>query len=253
MKIKYFTETIYNELYQGIEKNKDHYSADENNDWLADIIGGRKGCKESRLDIVLPSLNSEDDEYTNVIAIHSAFVDKITPKQASNPYLWAYLTHTVYWRYASERWIQNVDLSEKTIKQRFFCNTAEGNRIGFIRNAISRLWWIGYLSYQEEKKATNPYELTKLLTSHSDICQSIIERNFSMNKSITLGILSAIKEINDDKRLANVGVGKENGEYEWRDLCKYINRIGAVTLLDALTKDDIKELAYNYILSQRRS
>ena len=43
----------------------------------------------------------------------------------------------------------------------------------------------------------------------------------------------------------------EGAAYEWRDLCKYINRYGAVSVLDALTSEEIKEISYNYILSQR--
>ena len=141
-------------------------------------------------------------------------------------------------------------LFRSTVKQRYFCNTEDGNRIGFLRNAISRLWWIGYLSYQDGRR--NPYELTKLLTSHSDICQSIIERNFSMNRNVTIGILDAILEINNDPKLRDVGLQEKGStKYEWRDLCKYINRYGAVTLLDSLSSDDIKELSYKYILKQR--
>ena len=97
-----------------------------------------------------------------------------------------------------------------------------------------------------------PYELTQILFSHSDICQSVIERNFSMNKEITIGILSAIKDINDDPRIPDVGISKVTGEYEWRDLCKYINRYGAVTILDVLDRNTVHDLAYDYIMTKRK-
>ena len=79
----------------------------------------------------------------------------------------------------------------------------------------------------------------------------IVERNFSMNRNICYGILQAIKQINDDPSLDNVGKLSSTGEYEWRGLCKYLNRFGAVTLLDTLSCDEIKELSYNYLLNQR--
>ena len=72
-----------------------------------------------------------------------------------------------------------------------------------------------------------------------------------MNRNICYGILRAIKEINDDPKLEDVGKLESTGEYEWRGLCKYLNRYGAVTLLDALTSDEIKEISYNYLIKQR--
>ena len=110
---------------------------------------------------------------------------------------------------------------------------------------------MGYLTYQEDHPS-NPFELTKLLVSNTDLCQSIIERNFSMNRNITIVILKAILLINQTEK-REVGVSHIEGEvYEWRDLCKYINRYGAVSILDALTSDEIKDIAYNYILGQRK-
>ncbi len=248
MRIKYFSESAYFDLYDNIPNNLNAYLSVDNK-WIKDFFGDREYSKESRIDSTLPTLDATCDDYANVTTLYDLFKDKLTPKQASNPYLWAYLTHIVYWEYASKRWGAEK-MSIETVKQRYFCNTEDGNRIGFLRNAISRLWWIGYLSYQDGRR--NPYELTKLLTSHSDICQSIIERNFSMNRNVTIGILDAILEINNDPKLRDVGLQeKGSNKYEWRDLCKYINRYGAVTLLDSLSSDDIKELSYKYILKQR--
>ncbi len=249
MKLKYFTETAYNDLFDSISLNMSLYQH-EGNGWISKKFGDTKYFKESRIDVSLPSLDVAAGEFANAIAIHNAFKDRITPKQASNPYLWTYLSHCEYWDYTFKRWSKE-DMSVDTVKQRFFCGPEEGNRIGFLRNSISRLWWAGYLTYQDDKPAA-PYELTQLLFSHSDICQSIIERNYSMNKEIAIGILRAIKEINDDRSLKDVGISEKTGEYEWRDLCKYLNRYGAVTLLDTLSCDDIFELSYKYILEQRK-
>ena len=249
MKIKYFAESSYNDLFDTIEKNKNNYSLNVDGKWVAQFFREKNFCKESRIDVSLPALDVSLGDYANCILVHNAFQDRITPKQASNPYLWTYLTHCEYWDYACARWAKE-ELSIDTIKQRFFCGPEEGNRIGFLRNAISRLWWAGYLTYQEDNPAS-PYELTQLLFSHSDICQSVIERNFSMNKNISIGILRAIKIINDDPKLKDVGLSEKTNEYEWRDLCKYLNRFGAVTLLDTLSKDDICKMSYDYILKQR--
>lgn len=248
MKVKYFVESAYNDLFDTVPNNMDLYS-ESNGDWVIKRFRDQNYYKESRIDVSLPPLDVNNDDYMNVLAIHNTFKDKITPKQASNPYLWTYLTHCEYWEYTAKRW-SKTGMSEKTIKQRFFCGSETGNRIGFLRNAIARLWWFGYLSYQEN--SSSPYKLTKLLLSHSDLCASILERNFSMNKEITIGILSAIQEINDDPSMRDVGAVSNGDDFEWRPLCKYINRYGGVALLDALSRDEIKNLSYEFLMDYRK-
>lgn len=245
MKLKYFSESGYNHLFDSVPKHIDLYSTATNCEWIRKEFGNRPFYKESRIDVVLPTLNPEMEDYVNIIAIYDAFKDSLTPKQASNPYLWSYLAQCEYWDYTFKRWA-GPDMSVDRIKQRYFCYTEKGSRQGFLRNSISRLWWAGYLTYQDDKPS-NPYELTKVLCSNSDIFLQVLERNFSMNKNICMGILAAIKEINDDPKSNNVV------EAEWRNLCKYINRFGAVTLLDALSKDEIKKIAIEYIWGQRRT
>lgn len=250
MKVKYFTEKAYNELFDCIGKNQEQYQSTDGK-WILEAFDEKETAKESLIEVPsLPELNAKDDEFTNVMKIHMAFKNKLNPKQASNPYLWSYLSHCEYWQYTQERW-KSENATEDKIKDRFFCSSAKGNsRIGFLRNSIARLWWIGELTYNED--LPQPYALTQLLLSNSDLCVSIIERNYASNRNITLGILLAIKEINDDPNLRDVGKleGTEK-DYEWRSLCRYLNRYCAVTLLDALDKDDIKELSKEYILSLR--
>ena len=252
MKLNYFPESAYLELFDNIGTNQANYSK-RSNDWVAQIFGDRPYTKESRIDASLPDLTHNDSEYMNVVSFYGAMREKLTPKQASNPYLWAWLTHCHYWKYTHERWSRE-EMSEDMIKQRFFCSfqtkNPEGNRVGFLRNSISRLWWFGYLTYQDDAK--KPYELTELMLSNSDLCQNVMERNFSMNREVTIGILSAIKEINDDPNMRDVGAVNNGDHYEWRPLCKYINRYGGAVLLDTLDRNDIKQLSYDFLINYRK-
>ena len=245
MKLKYFSESGYNHLFDTIEKHAQLYRTSSNCEWITNEFGSKSFYKESRIDAVLPSLDPEMGDFINAVQIYDALKDVLTPKQASNPYLWSYLSHCEYWSYTFRRWAK-PDMSIGVIKEHFFCGTEEGSRAGFLRNSIARLWWSAYLSYQEDKPS-NPYVLTKLLFSNSDLRVSILERNFSMNKNVCIGILSAIKEINDDPSASDVV------EDEWRDLCKYINRFGAVTMLDVLSSEDIMEISMEYIIKQRHT
>ena len=46
-----------------------------------------------------PSLKSYSVKFIQ-LSNYEAFKEKLSPKQASNPFLWAWLTHIQYWKYA---------------------------------------------------------------------------------------------------------------------------------------------------------
>lgn len=271
MRVKYLTDKAYETLMDNIAVDKEKYLQEEL--WLPDYFEGKEFYKESRIDVVPIVLHTDGDKNSsdliNARYVFDAF-GEMTPQQASNPYLWTYLSMVDFWPYSKWRWGKTIDDSQSNedgkngtensgeskrsvnIKQRYLCTQS---RIGLLRNSISRLWWYGYLSYNPDSQS-HKYDLTKLLLSQSDLCQSIVERNFSMNRNITFGILSAIQEINNDPSLRDVGRPENwdgvSNEYEWRNLCKYINRFGAVTLLDSLSTDEVKQMSYDYILNQRK-
>ena len=236
MFIKYFSESAYLELFDNIKSNINKYK-DIDYDWESEF---KNSIKESRIDALLPKLDSNNSDFANAIIIYDALKDKITPKQACNPLLWTYLTHVEYWEYTVNRWGKK-GLSEGGIKDRFFCGTQNGSRAGLLRNSIARLWWTGYLTYCE---TGNPYRLTRVLTSNSDLWVSIIERKFSMNKNIVVGILEAIVDFNDN-------YPQGINYIEWRELTKYINRYGGVSVLDFLHSEDIKEISYRFLVKMR--
>ena len=241
MKLKYFKESGYYELFDSIDNNIDRYTAQDSS-WLNSFFDKTEFAKESSVNAVLPELYGDkfENDLVNVRLIYDSLKDVITPKQASNELLWSYLTHFRYWNYTVSRWSTDK-MTASSIRTRFFCgNTKSGkaDRVGLLRNSISRLFWLGFLSYKEEYR--NKYELTELLLSKSDLCLSIIERNFSMNKTITCGILLGIKKYQEEK-------GTEIVENEWRSLCKYINRYGAVAMLDIMSEEEIKQLSYAYL------
>ena len=193
MKLKYLTEDAYDQLYKGVNKNIDLYKNDE--PILATIFPNGNCAKESSVVVDNFSLceNTFDiqDDLINVKVLYTS-MKKLTPEQASNVYLWTWLSHDVFYSYIKKRWKPSTD---GAIKDRYFCDSYKGSRSGLLRNGISRLWWYGYLTYQEGR--SNPFALTELLLSNSDLCVNLVERNFSMNKNVIVGILGAIKEIND--------------------------------------------------------
>ena len=244
MKLKYFKEKSYNDLYDSITDNLEKYQ-NSSTPWLDTFFNNAEYVRESKINALLPELYSKknEDDIVDVRNLYNALKNEITPKQASNELLWAYLSHTQYWAYTQQRW-KSENKGSEFIKNRFFCgNTKDGkaDRRGLLHNSVSRLYWYGYLTYQEDY--ARKYELTEVLLSRADLCLNIMERNYSMNRCIVKGMLKAIKQYDDI-----CGIEEE----EWRNLCKYINRHGAVTLLDIMSEYEIYELSIKYLMDNSK-
>lgn len=248
MNLIYFTQDAYKTLKKDIEQNKDKYYSSDTS-WLNDYFEQNNISEYMKTSSVkvgnisfqytgddVESKNSDDIQ--NIITFYSEFKDKITPTQASDPCLWTALCHFSYNDYIIKRW--KKDDGTVRLDQRFFAT--EGRASLLYYNAISRLWWSGYLTYDEEKERTNPWELTRILFSAQQIQKDLFDQPFSMNRTVVKGLLRALKRIQEETGNAATPT--------FRKCCdSYINHYGAVTILDALTSDEIEEIAYSYMKS----
>lgn len=217
-----------------MEANKEFYKRDST--WLKEFFDSKEYAVETGIEYpdfqLVSTGNKTEDDFENTKIVFDALGKILTPHQACNKYMWSYLVHEKYWNYATQRWPIE---SGSSIKTRYFCGES---RIPLSLNALSRLWWYGYLTYDEDNP-TDPYHLTKLMTSDTDLCQNLVQHKYAMNKFIALGILDGIKRFVDE--------GGEITLENQRSVIKYINRYGAVTSLDMLSRKEIEELTYNYL------
>lgn len=249
MKLPYFPEPAYDDLFAGIEKNLDHYL--HNDDWLSTFFDGRNFTKESSIEVHKPTLmvmdiGSDDgtkslEDLANVRLIYESF--KLTPWQATNRYLWTYLSHITYKDYVYHRWLTSpTEVPARTVRTRYF---ATGNSNSLFDNAISRLWWYGYISYDEEN-TKDPWHLAKILLMNQTICSDFVDTRYCHNHTIGKGVLLALKEFNGM-------LGPREGITDYfRDFNKYFNRYGAVSSLDFLSPEDIYHIAIEYLTKARK-
>ena len=243
-----FTEEAYDRLLNSISENSEKYASDE--EWLSAFFGGKDDYYlPSSVDLPKFSLYSSSgksddaqntrDDLTNVRILYDAF-HSLTPWQASNKYLWTYLCHAVpeYSAYIRSRWMKNE--RENTIKTRFFVTTADSLRND---NALSRLWWAGYLTYDKSRR--NPYELTEVLLTNQTIWTDVMDTYNCMNRNRMFGVLAAIRDFR-----AVLDENEGISDY-FRECKKYLNHYAAVTTLEFLNEDEIRDLAYNYMMKLR--
>ena len=134
---------------------------------------------------------------------------------------------------------RSTTLGATDIDKRFFAT--EGRSSLLYYNAVSRLWWSGYLTYDEDNKG-NPWHLTEVLFSAQQIQKDLFDQSFSMNRTIVKGLLSALKRIQEERG--------NNATPVFRMCChSYLNHYGAYSILDTLTAEEIEEIAYAYMKS----
>mgnify|MGYP007087028257 FL=1 len=175
----------------------------------------------------------------NAIRIYEAFKESLNPVQASDLRLWAFLAHSVYWNYMTERWAIDTAFEDDTddtgkdkmvsrVGARYFYEASKGK--AFVRQGIARLYWSAYLTY-DESNIENPYELTEYFLSKQDIFAVSTERSLARNKELLLAALKVLKEYGDLKR--NV----------IRQFFLSLNQAGGVIVLDSLSRDSAYDLA----------
>lgn len=248
MLLGYFTEDAFDKLLHDIPANAENYSSDE--DWLPIYFSGSSDYfKMSSVDVnrftpsYIPGRKDDkqksQEDLVNTRLIYDAFKG-LTPLQASNKYMWSYLCHAVpeYREYIRDRWMQEE--RKNTIKSRFFVTTP-GSLLN--DNALSRLWWYGYLTY--DRSSSNPYALTEILFTNQTICTDVMDTFNRMNYDRLRGVLLAIKafkyKISDSEGITDY----------FRECKKYLNHYAAVTTLEFLSSEEIRDLAFNYMMNLR--
>ena len=247
MKLRCLKETAYYALLNNIDNNRNKYDTDKV--WLDEYFNGQPYYDESSVtgssfnfyfasEHLIDKQKSEED-IVNVKIVYSA-LRNLTPAQAINKYLWTYLCHANQdcYSYIKHRW--EIEKNQSSILTRFFVRTP---RDVINDNAIARLWWYGYLTYDKEN-TSNPYHLLNTLLINQTIATDVMDTLNRRNLHRLRGVLKGIKQYLEYK--------EGNSQYlgdRFRECKKYLNRYAAVTSFDFLSSEEICNLTANYMVS----
>ena len=211
---------------------------DGSNDWIPQFFDGRSPFKDTKYEVEDFSLDmSQDDpfltEYENVRRVYTR-LRFLPDSQASDERLWAGLCLGRFYDYVKYRWKIDGHSSKDNIEQHFLFGF--GARRSLTRNAMARLWWIGRLTYDNERE----YELTKFVCENADNIMHILERNTSNNPGIIKPFISAIIDARKQGKTLNTdNIG---------ELSKYLNLLGGTYILDCLPNRIIYDKIYKKAL-----
>ena len=237
MSVRFLSTGALATLRQGIEANRQAYL--DGNAAAAIVPLGPSAIHESRISagepppLIIPE-GSDNHDNQNVRLVHR-WLGRLTPVQASDPRLWACLTHSTYAGYTARRWPIEADSKvADRIRDRYF---VEGEGLASLtRNSLARLWWFGYLTHDTAR--SDPYELTDVLLSLQDIQQAFLERTLGRSRPLLHAALKLWKQ-----RVNQTGPPPAQGRVvqKWARL---IRLHGAVTLLDALPSRQLDTLIW---------
>lgn len=178
--------------------------------------------EEFKFDMSQPKGSESLTDVENVQRVYN-HMKCLSDSQASDERIWVAYTLSEFLEYMNYRWkVTNVDV----IKNRYLFGYSVQRSL--FRNGISRLWWIGRITYDESR--TDPYELTKFLCKNQDYIESVCGRNVFNNPQIGHTTISALY----DAEKAGIKVDRECV----RELVKYVNLLAGTYLIDSLNKDE---------------
>lgn len=232
-KLKFIKLSSLDRLRSNIVPNQKRYMQDES--FLNDYFAGTSWYVESNilmpdtLDLQIPESKGELLDLENTRIVYSA-LKHLTPLQASDHRLWGYFTHVSQWQYMRKRWPVEQYLGKERFKEvmneRYFYLSDRSRAL--LRNGMARLWWYGYCTYDESR--SDPFELTGALLKKLDVAQNFAENAFGRNVDVIKTLLEVVMQHEFYER-APV-----------RDLARYINSIGGVTIIDSIPHDELREL-----------
>lgn len=227
-----------NQLRLNVKTNAKRYFGSKG--WVGEYFGGNDWSLPSSIEIPdgLTLQNPKDDatllDLENTKILYPA-LRHLTPMQAADERLWAYLSHVTFWPYMRARWgvekyKENPRFSDVVLERYFFM--ADRPR-ALVRNGIARLWWYGFTTYDE--KRADPFELTAVLLKNLDVAQSVLERAFSRNRDVAHAVLSVLRQLEQQGT-------PFYDRAKVRDLAKYLVQLGGVTIIDALERPAIEAI-----------
>lgn len=248
MQLAYFTDKACDRLMADIENNREKYLGDEN--WIEAYFEGADDCikrssvsvenfspyfiKEGKLTKKDNEEKAEED-LINSIRLYEAF-KTLTPWQAAQGNMWTYLCHMnhQYQNYIKHRWLD--DPRANTIKTRYFVPSNENLRND---NALSRLWWYGYLTY--DPNSEDPHHLTKTLFTNITIATDIIDTLNRTSPERIKGVLLALEDFKEETGM------REGLSDIVRSANSAMNRHAGIVAVGFLSFEEVHDLYLEYL------
>lgn len=238
MKIKFLTE----DSIEMLKKNSELLYKDvilNGNISLEEFLGDAGQIKETayEIDDFVLEMGQPDGKEPLTDAENAQRVynhmKALSDSQASDERIWIAYTLQEQLDYMKYRW---KTTSSQDMLNRYFFNYSKNRSL--FRNGMSRLWWIGRMTYDEKRE--DPFELTKFLCNHQDFIETICGRSTFNNPIVQKATLNALYDVLYDRKADNREI--------IREIAKYVNLLSGTYILDMLSYQEIYDKVYRKLV-----
>jgi hypothetical protein len=241
MKVAFISENTLQDLKINNEAYLKHYYSHDI-EWFDNYFNEEGKVLNSNVEFDMPILSYNEDyavsDRENVKAIYTA-LKQMPVSLATQERVWAGLAHLQFRDFAFYRMKKDLlDKNDKRIKTSLFFT--HGTKRSLFVHIISRLWWVGYMTYDEANK-DNPFWLTDFFTEKdfSARCIVFFSSNFTSNREITIGILKSIFKLKD--------YGVQIKRDYFVEASRYLNVVGGAMILDMLSRDEVEKMVTRHL------
>ena len=249
MKLYYMKQEALTIVKSNLDTIYNKYITEDNNKWLWEVCDGNpfeefKEVSDFSLTPIYEDSSIGEIEFNNCKILYQN-LKFITESQACDERLWAGLCHTVFYTYIRKRYnYQHLKITStkeivSNIKSRFFFSG--GIRAGIYRNTLSKCWWTGHNTYDEDR--INKFEKLDIIGSNdisTKISDIFYSNNCSSNPTILNGIVEALRYFKDE----NIKISEKD---HIRPSLQLLNAIGGGIILDCLNTNEIAEIMIDNI------
>ena len=238
MKIKFLTE----DSIEMLKKNSELLYKDvilNGNISLEEFLGDAGQIKETayEIDDFVLEMGQPDGKEPLTDAENAQRVynhmKALSDSQASDERIWIAYTLQEQLDYMTYRW---KTTSSQDMLNRYYFNYSKNRSL--FRNGMSRLWWIGRVTYDEKRE--DPFELTKFLCNHQDFIETICGRSTFNNPIVQKATLNALYDVLYDRKADNREI--------IREIAKYVNLLSGTYILDMLSYQEIYDKVYRKLV-----
>lgn len=245
MDIYFMKRDMVDQIKGDLMKYIPYYQNGDKEGFKRDVLG-EEGLALSKIqcnDFILDMTKNSDEpiqgdydisDLKNIKIMYNNLKNIISLYVACDERLWAGMAHTCFWDFIQYRRMKAIrEGKEGKILISYFYK--DSPRRASDVNCLSRLWWAGYYTYDEENK-NNPYELTDFYFKESFASRLVLlsSRGLTHNKKICLGVLDGLKYWEEQI------YGQKHKREHSESVIKYLNAMGSMMLLDSLSREDIK-------------
>lgn len=176
---------------------------------------------------LLAKMLNAQDECSAAKLLYEAY-NTLTPIQAVQPAFWVYLAHSELFPYVKKRWSK---LSEKPNKKQYILDHWFFSK-GILHQALSSLWWLVYLSIDNEASEDNKYIYTDFLFSNYTLrIVRLGPTKLMRHKEAVIGMLKYLMDTKDASDAQNSMEDRVNF------VVSHFNMIGGTKQLVSLNRD----------------